>query len=263
MKILLSPAKKMMEIDDHPFSLSVPVFEKDFEKLDCTLAQLSFQDLCKYAKASEKTMLPVYQRLQFRREHPGQSVKTPALLAYHGIAFANMAPGVFEQEQWDYVQEHLRILSGAYGVLKPLDGIVNYRLEMQSRIPFSLYDYWKDRIAETFDPEEVILNLASSEYANVIRPYHPLVDVLFLEQGNDGTCKEKGVYVKIARGTMVRWMAQNQVEDPDPLRLFSELGYHFDPQKSTPNKIVYVRREEDIPQYESRKKTTARKKKST
>ena len=258
MKILLSPAKKIKEIDDHPFSLTTPLFEKDFCFLDQTLAGLAFKDLCTMARASEKTMLPVYERLQFRKEHPDQSVLTPALLAYDGIAFTNLAPGVFEPEQWDYVQKHLRILSGAYGILKPLDGIVNYRLEMQSKIPFSLYEYWNHRIADGFDADETIINLASEEYAKVIRPYHPLIDVRFLEQETDGSCKEKGVYVKIARGTMVRWMAGQNVQTANELKSFDELGYRFDEQNSTANCLTFIRKEEDIPAYARPKKKTSK-----
>lgn len=262
MKILISPAKKMKVIDDHPFTLTTPVFQQDFQELDRTLAGLSFADLCRTAKASEKVMGPVYQNLQHRKTHPDAIILTPALLAYDGIAFTNMAPGVFESDQWDYVQKHLRILSGAYGVLRPLDGIVSYRLEMQSRIPFSLYEYWNSRIADTFEEDELLINLASEEYAKVIRPYHPLLDIQFLEQAADGSCKEKGVYVKIARGTMVRWMAQNQVESVEELKAFQELGYHLCNEKSTPDCLVFVRKEEDIPKYKTRRAPARTKKKA-
>lgn len=254
MKILISPAKKMKECDDHPFCLTEPVFQSDFDHLDHTLAGLSFADLCRFAKASEKTMQPVYERLQQRQQHPGSQPLSPALLAYQGIAFQNMAPDVFTEAQWQYVQDHLRILSGAYGMLKPLDGIVPYRLEMQTRIPFSLYDYWNDRLADQLDPHEEIICLASEEYAKAVRPWRTLTDILFLEEEEDGSRKEKGVYVKIARGTMVRWMAEHQALCAEDLKHFDLLGYRYDPSASSDHRLVFVRRPQDIPTYESRKK---------
>ena len=102
---------------------------------------------------------------------------TPALLSYEGIQYQYMAPGVFEQGQWDYVQEHLRILSGFYGILKPLDGIVPYRLEMQAKVELpsgikSLYDYWGSSICRELAADEtLIVNLASKEYSRAVEPY--------------------------------------------------------------------------------------------
>lgn len=262
MKILISPAKKMKECDDHPFVLTEPVFQSDFNHLDHFLAGMSFADLCHAARASEKTMQPVYDHLQHRRKHPESQPLSPALLAYQGIAFQNMAPDVFTEAQWQYVQDHLRILSGAYGLLRPLDGIVPYRLEMQTRLPFSLYDYWKERLADQLDPEEELICLASEEYARAVRPWRTLTDILFLEEEEDGSRKEKGVYVKIARGTMVRWMAEHQVQCAEDLKHFDLLGYQYDPSASTAHRLVFVRRAEDIPEYESRRKCPARRAKS-
>ena len=98
---------------------------------------------------------------------------TPALIAYEGIQYQYMAPEVFTQKEWDYVQEHLRILSGFYGVLKPLDGVVPYRLEMQAKAcagrTGNLYEFWGDKLyREIDDGDRIILNLASKEYFKCI-----------------------------------------------------------------------------------------------
>ena len=105
-----------------------------------------------------------------------QSSLTPALLAYDGIQYTYMAPAVFEDGQFDYVQEHLRILSGFYGVVKPMDGVVPYRLEMQAKAVVdeykNLYDFWGDDLyREVMDESRILVNLASKEYSKCIEKY--------------------------------------------------------------------------------------------
>ena len=101
---------------------------------------------------------------------------TPALLSYEGIQYQYMAPNVFSREAWDYVQKNLRILSGLYGVLKPLDGVVPYRLEMQAKVRLggkrNLYDFWGCKLYEqVIDQSRTIINLASKEYSKCVEPY--------------------------------------------------------------------------------------------
>ena len=140
---------------------------------------------------------------------------TPALLAYDGIQYTYMAPAVFEDGQFDYVQEHLRILSGFYGVVKPLDGVVPYRLEMQAKAAVSghknLYDFWGDSLyQEVMDESGILINLASKEYSKCIekylRPEDRYITCIFGEL-EGGRVVQKGVYAKMARGEMVRFMA--------------------------------------------------------
>ena len=150
-----------------------------------------------------------------------------------------MAPDVLDDTSLLYLQDHLLILSGFYGILRPFDGIVKYRLEMQAKLPDSLYDFWKDDLANAID-DDIILNLASEEYAKCIRPYKPLIDVHFYEQLPNKRV-EKGVYVKMARGQMVRFLAENQIQSPDGVKTFQESGYVFDEQSSTKNTFNFVR----------------------
>ena len=136
---------------------------------------------------------------------------TPALLSYDGIQYTYMAPAVFEDGQYDYVQDHLRILYGFYGVVKPLDGVVPYRLEMQAKAAVSgcknLYDFWDDSLYwEVIDDSRIIVNLASKEYSRCIekylRPDDRYITCNFGElEGNKVV--QKGVYAKMARGEMV------------------------------------------------------------
>ena len=178
---------------------------------------------------------------------------TPALLAYEGIQYKYMAPGVFTQEQLDYVGDHLRILSGFYGVLRPFDGVSPYRLEMQAKLnaPFckNLYDFWGPSLGDFLVEEDpVLVNLASEEYAKAVRPYVKgrgrFVTCVFAEESPGGKLVEKGVYVKMARGEMVRFAAENGLAAPEDLRRFDRLGYRYEPSLSQEDTYVFCRNQE-------------------
>ena len=127
MKIIISPAKKMNIREDELEWANLPCFLSRAEELKRYIQGLDLDQARKLWQCNEKIALLNYGRF---KEMDLERRLTPALLSYEGIQYQYMAPGVFEQGQWDYVQEHLRILSGFYGILKPLDGIVPYRLEM-------------------------------------------------------------------------------------------------------------------------------------
>ena len=174
---------------------------------------------------------------------------TPALLSYEGIQYRYMAPNVFSHREFDYVQEHLRILSGFYGVLKPFDGVAPYRLEMQAKLNIreakDLYTYWNRLLAEhLFSETDCIINLASKEYSVCISKYLPphirYVTCIFGEEKN-GAVIEKGTLCKMARGEMVRYMAEHQITAPEELRAFDRLGYGFDPVRSDDGTYVFVK----------------------
>ena len=176
---------------------------------------------------------------------------TPALLAYDGIQYTYMAPAVFEDGQFDYVQEHLRILSGFYGVVKPLDGVVPYRLEMQAKAAVgghrNLYDFWGDSLyREVMDDSRILINLASKEYAKCIekylRPEDRYITCVFGEL-TGGRVVQKGVYAKMARGEMVRFMAGIHAEVPEQIKEFNWSGYRFDEDRSSADEYVFIRTE--------------------
>ena len=174
---------------------------------------------------------------------------TPAILAYDGIQYTYMAPAVFEDGQFDYVQEHLRILSGFYGVVKPLDGVVPYRLEMQAKAKLpgfrNLYEFWgEDLYREVMDESRVLVNLASKEYSKCIEKYlkpgDRYITCIFGEPEGDKIV-QKGVYAKMARGEMVRFMAGMQAETPEQMKDFSWSGYRFEEERSSETEYVFVR----------------------
>ena len=175
-------------IDDINIECTTPLFLSRTTELLNYIKSLEYSELKSYLKCSDTITQTTYD--QFQNMSLNKNT-TPAILSYSGIQYQYMAPHVFTDDQMKYIQENLYILSGFYGLLKPLDAITPYRLEMQTKCPFSLYDFWKEDLANQID--EPILNLASEEYAKIIRKYKPLIDVRFIEENG----KEKGVYAKI------------------------------------------------------------------
>ena len=172
------------------------------------------------------------------------------VLAYDGIQYQYMAPQLFTAEQFAYVEAHLRILSGLYGVLRPFDGVTPYRLEMGARLktPFrkSLYDFWGDGLYRTLtaDGTDTLVNLASEEYARAVRPWiSPPVRWIHVVFGElDGKrLVEKGVYVKMARGEMVRFLAERGAETPEAMKDFDRMGYAYAPECSDDTTYVFLR----------------------
>ena len=246
MRIIISPAKKMREDPDSLAWLDLPAFLPQAEELCNALRSMSAADLKKLWKCSDQIANQNIERLQ---RMDLQRRLTPALLAYEGIQYQYMAPGVFSNQEWDYIQEHLRILSGFYGVLRPLDGVTPYRLEMQAKLRMGeakdLYAYWGDRLAQALlQEDDCILNLASKEYSVSISKHLPstvrFVTCVFGEE-KDGRVVEKGTMCKMARGEMVRFLAEQQADDPEQAKAFDRLHYRWDPSRSDPNTLVFLR----------------------
>lgn len=245
MRIIISPAKKMrIDTDSLPIQ-GLPVFLPKTEELCRILQSMSDAELKKLWKCNDQIAALNIQRLQNMDLH---NRLTPAVLAYDGIQYQHMAPGVFTDQAFDYVQEHLRILSGFYGILKPFDGVTPYRLEMQAKLrggeAKDLYAYWGDSLANAlFAETDCIVNLASKEYSVCISKYLPenvrFITCVFGEE-KDGKVIEKGTMCKMARGEMVRYMAENQIEDPEQIKSFDRLNYRFDADRSNDNLFVFT-----------------------
>ena len=248
MRIIISPAKQM-RVDTDVFTCgSLPVFMEKTEILMQWIRSLSYEDQKKLWACNDKIARQNAER--FAHMDLGKSL-TPAILSYDGIQYTYMAPAVFEDGQYEYVQEHLRILSGFYGVVKPLDGVVPYRLEMQAKAAVdghkNLYDFWGDNLyREVLDDSRIIINLASKEYSKCIEKYlHPearYITCIFGEPDGDKIV-QKGVYAKMARGEMVRFMAGIHAEKPEQMKGFNWSGYHFDNDRSSDHEYFFVRTE--------------------
>ena len=246
MRIIISPAKKMkVDTDSFPYR-DLPAFLSNTEEICGLLRSMSYDELKKLWKCNDQIAQLNVQRL---RDMDLLGRLTPAVLAYEGIQYQYMAPGVFTDQEYAYIQAHLRILSGFYGVLRPFDGVTPYRLEMQAKLRIGackdLYAYWGDRLAKSLLAEtDCILNLASKEYSVCVSKYLPdsarFITCVFGEE-KDGKVMEKGTMCKMARGEMVRYMAQNQIENPEQLKSFSSLSYRFDASRSDDNTYIFLR----------------------
>ena len=248
MKIIISPAKKM-NIDDDIFEYrSKPVFFEQAEEIMNYMKNLSYDECKTIWKCSDKLAQLNYDRvvnmdLNYRL--------TPALFSYEGIQYQYMGARVLSRDALEYLQDNLRILSGFYGILKPLDGVVPYRLEMQSKFinykNKDLYEYWADKIANSlFEETNLIINLASKEYSKCVEKYlknsprTKFITCVFGEIKGDKVI-EKGTLAKMARGEMVRYLAQNNVYDLEGLKRFDKLGYKYSQEKSNENTYVFIK----------------------
>ena len=224
----------------------LPVFLPKTEAIVQVLQGMGYDELKKLWKCNDAIAAVNAERLSDMDLH---TRLTPAVLAYEGIQYQYMAPGVFTDQELDYVQEHLRILSGFYGVLKPFDGVRPYRLEMQAKLKVckakDLYAYWNNSVAEYLLAEtNCIINLASKEYSSCVSKYLPehvrFITCVFGEE-KGGRVIEKGTMCKMARGEMVRFLAENRVEDPEENKTFDRLEYRFDASRSDENTFVFLR----------------------
>ena len=249
MKIILSPAKKMITDTDSIEPVALPEFIDKTTELLSWLKDKSKEELKAIWKCNDKIAEQNFYRLENMDIY---HILTPAVLSYEGIAFQYMAPSVFENRQFEYIQNHLRILSAFYGILKPMDGVTPYRLEMQAKIEIgdvkNLYEYWGDLLYHSvIDDSRIIINLASKEYAKCIEKYltpqDRYITVAFCELSGDKMVT-KGTYAKMARGEMVRFMAENNIDNPIEIQKFDRLGYFFRSDLSSDTEYVFERKTE-------------------
>ncbi len=246
MKIIISPAKKMRQDRDSFSSEQLPQFLEQAEGLQDYIQSLDYESCKALWKCNDEIAALNYERFA---QMDLRAAQTPALYAYDGIQYQYMAPNVFTDQELAYIKEHLRILSGFYGILRPFDAVVPYRLEMQAKPEgFSsktLYAYWGDQLAQVLSEEEnCIVNLASKEYSKAVQKYLPntvrWVDCLFVEDVN-GSYKEKGTQAKMVRGAMVRYMAENNVQSPEGMKDFRRFDFRYHEELSSENKLVFLK----------------------
>ncbi|WP_342982527.1 peroxide stress protein YaaA [Ruminococcus sp. 2227st1_E6_2227SCRN_220401] len=246
MKIILSPAKKMITDTDSIAPVGMPDFLDKTAEILSWMKSLKKEELKAIWKCNDKIARQNFDRLENMDLY---HMLTPAILSYEGIAFQYMAPTVFEDRQFEYIQKHLRILSAFYGSLKPLDGVKPYRLEMQAKVTIgntrNLYDYWGDLLYQSvIDDSRIIINLASKEYSKCIEKYlspeDTYITITFCELSGEKLVT-KGTYAKMARGEMVRFMAERGIENPADIQEFNRLGYRFREDLSSEKEYIFER----------------------
>lgn len=248
MNIIISPAKKMKTDTDSLGYYNLPLLINDTEVLLSYLKGLSYEEAKLIWKCNDTIARLNYERIQKMDLYRNL---TPAILSYEGIQYQYMAPGVFSTDEFSYIEKHLRIISGFYGVLRPFDGVTPYRLEMQAKLNGnnlnSLYEFWNRKPAEQlFSGSSSIINLASKEYSKCILDYLDgsvrFITCVFGEMIGKKVV-EKGTQVKMARGEMVRFMAEKQIEDAEEIKSFNRLNYVFSDELSNENTYIFIKRE--------------------
>lgn len=238
-----------MKIDTDLMAIAqMPQFINESEQLLSLLQKLSYDELKAMWKCNDAIAEQNVERIQ------NMNIKanlTPAIYAYEGIQYQYMAPGVFQNEELAYLQKHLRILSGFYGMLRPLDGVTPYRLEMQGKLQGpsfkSLYQFWGSKLADQLQSESnYILNLASKEYSKNITPFLSeetrFITCVFGQMVN-GKLVEKATWAKMARGEMVRYMAEHKIAEVKDVRNFDRLNFAFSEERSDESTYVFIQAE--------------------
>jgi hypothetical protein len=255
MLAVLSPAKKLDWNRTVPgLRSTTPALEKDTIELLESARQLSATDLGRMMHLS-----PALSKLNFERfrELQGPATKNDrsrmAALAFDGDTYQGLRAWEFDRPALEFAQAHVRILSGLYGVLRPLDAIEPYRLEMGVKMDTgrgrSLYEFWGDRIAKRLDKDAkghehpLIVNLASTEYFSAVRAPKLRVPVLncVFKEIRGGTAKVIGFSAKRARGMMARYIVEHRIEEPEALQGFDSAGYRYDPKSSNATDWVFSR----------------------
>lgn len=257
MLAVVSPAKSL-DFDSpvaQDLSATQPRLLDDTLELADIMRQKSYLDLMEMMKISEKLANLNVQRFQDFQVPMPSTLTKPAVLAFTGDVYQGLDAASFSNSQLQQAQQQLRILSGFYGLLRPLDNMMAYRLEMGKKLTTSkgdtLYAYWQDRVTELLNQDikqsaaTAVVNLASNEYFKAIKKRNlsvPVIETVFQDEKN-GNMKVISFYAKKARGLMARYIIDNKVSEVEQLKEFALEGYEFKQAASTDTKLVYQRTE--------------------
>ena len=249
---LISPAKTLDFETKSPIEkTTTPIFINEANRLSKALSELTIEELIVLMRTSKDLAILNYSRIKLWKNRPADKDIKQSLLAYKGEAFRGIDAYSLNKDDFDFAQNHVRISSGLYGILRPLDGIQAYRLEMRTNLKHenftNLYSFWGNTITQQINQEhkekDYIINLASNEYFKAIKPKilkGKIITPVF-KDFNKGKLKVVTVYAKKARGQMIRYIIKNRITKPEQLKLFDINGYSFDDKFSDDNQWVFVR----------------------
>ena len=256
MLIVISPAKNLDY--ESPISTelsSQPELLDDAEQLIKGLRKLAPQDISSLMSISDKLGVLNYDRYQSWSRPFDDSNARPAVLAFNGDVYSGLEANAMSDADLSYAQEHLRILSGLYGLLKPLDLMQPYRLEMGTRYANergkNLYEFWGEKITSALSAQlsslgsQTLVNLASNEYFKSVKPKLLDANVItpVFKDAKNGQYKVISFYAKKARGLMASYMIRQRVDSIEGLKAFDVAGYYFDESSSTDKELVFLREE--------------------
>lgn len=257
MLALISPAKTLDYDSPLPTQdFTHPRLLEQSQQLIEVCRELSGNDIAKLMSVSDKIAQLNVQRFQDWQMDFDLNNARQAMFAFKGDVYTGLDAYQLNTNDIDFAQKHLRMLSGLYGLLRPLDLMMPYRLEMGTKLknPFgqNLYEFWDDTITQLINQDlaeidaQYLINLASDEYYKSVKESKikaKIIKVTFLDQKN-GQYKIISFYAKKARGLMARFMIQNQAQHLDDLRQFNSEGYYFDYVNSTDKELVFKRDEQ-------------------
>ena len=242
MLIILSPSKTQnFDSKTHTYESSHIEFNNECKEIINTLKPLTVKELQKCMKMSDKIAIQTKKNIDAFHSARQLRLSKPALCSYTGQVFRQFPLQEYSKEDFHQAQETLIILSGLYGILRPLDLIEPYRLEMQSKIQIgafkNLYDFWKDKITNVINKRksQYILNLMSQEYFSVLHRQNiqaKIISPIFLSQKNN-EYKIIATHAKTARGLMANWCIKNKIHNIEDIKNFTESGYRYSKEKST------------------------------
>lgn len=253
MLVIISPAKKLSVEGKKPDWFTTPQFIEHSEKLIKELRKYSPKKLQQLMSISDDlAQLNVERYQQWTINHDTENTKQ-ALFTFTGEVYAGLNATSFKKNELEYAQQHLRILSGLYGVLKPMDAIHAYRLEMGTKLKIgkksNLYEFWGDTIVNEINNtlkannDKVLVNLASNEYFKAVNKKKlatPVITPVFKDFTN-GQYKTVMVYAKKARGAMAAFIMKNKIKTIEELTAFDTDGYLFNEEASSPKELVFLR----------------------
>ncbi|GAA6160736.1 peroxide stress protein YaaA [Ruegeria sp. HU-ET01832] len=252
MLVVISPAKRL-DWAERDVTVTQPDFQDDAIRLSKTARNLTLGDLKKLMDLSDDLARLNRDRYRAFSDAPEADLTRPAALAFAGDTYQGLEAASLDADEMAWAQDHLRILSGLYGVLRPLDAIQAYRLEMGSKLKTrrgkNLYEYWRDQLSKALNAQgaqigsDVLVNCASQEYFGAVDPKALKLRVItpvFMED-KAGTPKIVSFFAKKARGAMARYIIQHRLTDPAGLLDFNTGGYSYRPDLSSDDKPVFVR----------------------
>ena len=256
MLLVISPAKTLdFETKYTVKQATKPKFLDDAAELIALMREYSPDDIVKLMGVSEKIALLNAERYSNWHTPFNLSNAKPSILAFKGDVYTGMNASSFSEQDFKYAQQHLRILSGLYGMLKPLDLMQAYRLEMGIKLPTekgsNLYDFWGDKITKAINQQlkkldsDILVNLASNEYFNSIDRKllkARIITPVFKDYKN-GKYKIISFFAKKARGLMSAYIIQNEIKDVEKIKQFDTAGYRFDAASSQDDEWIFLRKE--------------------
>ena len=258
MILLLSPAKTLDFTSEHiPLEPTQPAHLSHSSELITELKKLDTEEIASLMSLSEKLSTLNHHRYQeWKKPHRLSESCRPSLLCFKGDVYQGLAVENWNKSDFNYAQKHLRILSGLYGILRPLDLMKAYRLEMgtkfQNKRGKNLYAFWGSILTDALNVEikgmkqAAFINLASNEYFSSLQEKElsaPVITPIFKDYKND-KYKIISFYAKKARGSMAAWIIKNKISSPEALTTFTEEGYRYDAESSTETQLVFLRKPE-------------------